>query len=178
MMAVSGNTRYPEYRELVQQYEFQKIKAWTRRSITPMDIDGRYLIHSRIQDAYLWFELGTEGKRPNRHQMEAYDGLLRNRPNRDLLIMAQHAPLQPAHFPDDMKQYALRMWDVSSRVIVQTEWFPNGKDKHIGWWIDQWFRYVEEQGPNHFITAFRQAAKIYPTTVEEPWRDSLKEGVS
>ena len=40
-MAVSGNIRNRQYRELVQHYEFDKLKRWTRRQITPTDIDGR-----------------------------------------------------------------------------------------------------------------------------------------
>ena len=38
--------------------------------------------------------------------------------------------------------------------------------------------HVEKQKPNHFVTAFRQAAGLYPEIVKEPWRDSLKKGVS
>ncbi len=172
-MAVDGRTHDPQYRNVVQLYEFAKIKAWTRRSITPSDIDGRYFIHSRKNNSHLWLELFTSGTIIAPPQLEALDGLLVKGPGRDCLILAEHPVLQPVNIPGDVVRYALRMWDAAADGVVQTRWFNKGGDKFVGWWIRQWFAHAEDAGNGHFLTAFRQAAGIYKFDTQAAWKQEL-----
>ena len=176
-MAVTGNTRHPEYRKLTLLYEFRKLKAWTRRSISPTDIDGRFLIHSGnaynggAGDFFLWLDLKTTGTQTSAPQSDAFNALLRRGHGNDALIVAEHLAVTQVEVPNDIVRYAIRMFDVAAKDIAQTEWF-SGQDKHIGWWVQQWFAHCEEK-TNHFVTAFRQSAGIYPPSINQQWRESL-----
>ena len=177
-MAVSGNTRHPEYRKLTLLYEFQKLKNWTRRSITPTDIDGRFLIHNGDAynggngDWFLWLDLKTTGTPTSKPQQDAFDALLRRAKGMDMLVIAQHKPVEKVEVPDDIVCYAIRMYDIVAKDIAQTKWMMPANDRHIGWWIQQWFDHCENRA-NHFVTAFRQLAGLMPISVEEDWQQEL-----
>lgn len=177
-MAVTGNTRHPEYRKLTILYEFQNLKVWTRRGITPTDIDGRFVIHSGNErnrgkgDFFLWLDLKTTGKPTSDPQREAFDALLRRGHGNDALIIAEHPPLQSINVPTDIDRFAVRMFDEATCAIAQTEWFP-GSDSKVGWWVKEWFAHCEDKA-NHFITAFRKSAGIYPPGTQG-WRTEMNE---
>lgn len=164
-MSVSGNTRHPEYRKLTLRYEFEKLKAWTRRGITPTDIDGRFLIHSgnayngNSGDFFLWLDLKTTGTCTSGPQRDAFDALLRRGRGNDAMIIAEHPQLESVEVPPDIDRFAVRMFDKAAGFVVQTKWF--GGERKVGWWVRQWFLHCEDKS-NYFITAFRQSAGIYP----------------
>jgi hypothetical protein len=183
-MAVSGNTRHPDYRQLTLLYEFQKLKQWTRRAITPTDIDGRFLIHSGNDynghkgDFFLWLDLKTTGTPTSAPQRDAFDALLRRGCGNDALIIAEHPVLKEKdsiEFPDDIERFAIRVYDKASRSIAQTKWFLGDSGK-VGWWVQQWFRHCEEHS-NHFITAFRQSSGIYPPSRNREWVREMESSV-
>jgi hypothetical protein len=167
-MAVSGNIRNREYRELVQHYEFEKLKRWTRRSITPTDIDGRYYIHSRVLDHFLFFELQTEGKQTSPYQDEAITALCRNGCGKHCFLIVEHKPLQPTKIPEDIIRFQIRMYDRVAKDVVTSPW-QDGGENAVGWWVSEWFKLAEDE-PNDFVTAFRQICGIYPPS-KGKWRE-------
>jgi len=181
-MSVTGNTRYPEYRKRTLLYEFQKLKQWTRRNITPTDIDGRFLIHSGNKynggkgDFFLWLDLKTTGTSTTTPQRDAFDALLMRGHSYDALIIAEHPALESVEFPTHIDRFAIRAFDIAAGGIAQTEWFP-GSDEKVGWWVQQWFAHCEDRA-NHFITAFRQSAGIYPASFSSSWRNEMNTEVT
>ena len=174
-MAVTGNTRYPEYRRLTLLYEFEKLKAFTRRSITPTDIDGRFLIHSGSEynggkgDFFLWLDLKTDDTLTSKPQRDAFDALLWRGFGADALLIAEHPQLEEGiAFPDMATRFAWRMYDRAKGGMAQTGWLKPGADRNIGWWVQQWFAHAEDK-LNSFVTAFRQASGIYPQS-KSRWR--------
>jgi hypothetical protein len=164
MSAETGNTRSKKFRELTLLYEFAQLKKFTRRHITPTDIDGRFLIHNRGRskgfpaDYFLWFDFRCETKvRISPGQLWAFDALLRRGMGRDVLLICEHPVLHRVDIPTDVTRYKVRMWDTVVRDIKETDWLT----QNPGWWVDQWFLHCEEE-PNKFITGFRKRAGLYP----------------
>jgi len=179
-MAVDGRTRDPRYRNIVQLYEFDKLQSIMHnamgRRISPSDIDGRYFIHVREHDFLMWFEFSTDGKPVHPMQLEALDCILKWGGHRAALVLATHPPLQPVNVPADLTSYAIRMRDAAAGRILQTRTFKEAEDCKIEWWISEWAKHAihdTHPSPNHFVTAFRQAAEVYPMATPEGWDAEL-----
>lgn len=165
MSANRGRTRNPAYRNVCQLYEFDKLRAWYPRNITPTDIDGRYYIHSCVKRHAFWFfELKTEGTKIPTGQRRALAGLCALSPGRNVAMIAEHPALEDVDVPPDLLRFYLLMYDAATGALHRTDTFEKPCDGHVRWWMQQWFWHVEESRPNHFVTAFRQKSHIYPTS--------------
>ena len=156
-----GNTRNPNYRQLVQLYEFNRLLKWTRRNITPTDIDGRYYIHSGLhgKDNFLFFELKNIGSPIPRGQDKAINGLCRLGRGSVCFIIAEHPKLVSVEIPLDIVRFKLRMFDTARQDIAETGWLANTGGELVGEWVKQWFHFVEGTNHSSFISTFRWLSK-------------------